>query len=148
MKMNQSLASLLKYKNQSVLDRYEKDYSQNNMRAPEAFSELIKYMWLCYQHKKHQQKYRDPELKFSCVMHYEMREIDDMWHTFLLFTHDYYEFSMNYFGEIFHHYPLKNEDQRMPDDIYKMELGRYLTYIYDKLGEQTLKKWFGECLLE
>jgi hypothetical protein len=146
--MNKSLSLLLKYKNQFVLDRYKKDHSQNNMLAPEAFSELIKYMWLCCQHKNDQQKSQDPDLNFNCVMHYEMREIDDMWHTFLLFTNDYHEFCMNYFGEFFHHYPLKDEDKKTPNELYKIELRRYLTYIYDKLGDQTLKKWFGECILD
>lgn len=148
MNTNHSLSQWLQYKNQSVFDRYQKDYPQSKMPPEEAFCELIKYMWLCHQHRNDKLKCHDSVLDFTCVMHIEMREIDQMWHTFLLFTKDYYEFCMKYIGEFFHHHPLNDEDKNISTEKYKIELQRYLIYIYDKLGEQTLIKWFGECLIE
>ena len=145
---NHTLSQVLKYHNQTVLDRYTKDYASNEMPAEEAFSELVKYMWLCQQHKIDQLRCNDTALAFTCVMHPEMREIDHMWHTFLLFTKDYQDFCMGYFGDFFHHQPLSDEEKNMPAEQYTIELQRYLTYIYDKLGEQTLSIWFGECLLD
>jgi hypothetical protein len=148
MTVNQTLSQLLEYKNQAVFDRYTKDYAQNKMPAEDAFCELMKYLWICQQHKNDEQRINDSALNFTCVMHAEMREIDHMWHTFLLFTKDYHDFCMKFFGEFFHHQPLSEEDKDISVEKYTIELQRYLTYIYDKLGEQTLRKWFGECLLE
>lgn len=142
---NQSLARLLKYKNQAVFDRYTQHYTNNQMPAEEAFCELVKYLWLCNHHKQEQLDTQDSALNFSCVMHAEMRELDDMWHTFLLFTRDYHDFCLQFFGEFFHHQPLSNEEKNLPLDQYQVELKKYLTYIYDKLGAVTLTKWFGEC---
>lgn len=142
--MNQVLAHSLQYKNQLVLDRYSKDFPDNKMSAEHAFEELVKYMWLCLQHKQDQIVSNDAALNFDCVMQYEMREIDDMWHTFLLFTKDYHDFCMQYLGEFFHHQPLNDEEKNKPLYRYEVELSRYLNYVYDKLGEETLLTWFGE----
>lgn len=144
--INPSLIELLDYNNPFILDRYRKDYSASRMTAEDAFHELVKYMWLCHQHKIDQRNSNDPELNFRCAMHKEMREIDHMWHTFLLFTEDYHDFCMLHFGSFFHHRPLTDDEKHLPDHRYEIELQRYLTYIYDKLGEATLVKWFGECL--
>ncbi|MBX3708748.1 MAG: hypothetical protein KIT56_05720 [Gammaproteobacteria bacterium] len=146
MNTNQTLSQLLQYKNQSVFNRYRKDYPNNKMLPEEAFCELVKYLWLCHQHKIDQDIRDDSTLNFTCVMHAEMHELDHMWHTFLLFTKDYQDFCMRYFGEFFHHCPLSDTDINLSTEIYSTELKNYLSYIYDKLGEDTLRKWFGECL--
>jgi len=76
-----------------------------------------------------------------------MREIDDMRHTFLLFTHEYAQFCQNYFGEYLHH--IHNIKENKPTRAeYEVELTHYLAYVYDNLGEQTLRKWFAETLNE
>ena len=33
------------------------------------------------------------------------RRVDEVWHQFVLFTHQYYEFSMRFFGDFVHHVP-------------------------------------------
>ena len=40
-----------------------------------------------------------------------MKEIDDMWHTFLLFTKDYADFCEKYIGKYFHHSPNNNTEE-------------------------------------
>lgn len=73
-----------------------------------------------------------------------MSDMDNMWHTFLLFTKDYYEFCSNHLGGVFfHHEPIINNDNTL-DENYEQELTLYLSYIYDNLGEDTLMKWFGQ----
>jgi hypothetical protein len=67
-----------------------------------------------------------------------------MWHTFLLFTKDYLNFCNNYLdGEFFHHVPLSEPIEDLDINNYELELSRYLSYIYDRLGEETLIKWLG-----
>ena len=138
-----TLDQVLGYKNSSVCQRYQKDYPQNALAAEQALAELIKYLWLG-QKQAHDQKSHpeDESLYFMCAMHAEMKEIDDMWHTFLLFTRDYEVFCKTYFEVFIHHIPT-TEDADMPKD-YEMDLTRYLSYAYDHLGEETLCLWFAE----
>lgn len=82
-----------------------------------------------------------------CVVHAEMKEIDDMWDTFLLFTKDYMDFCNHYFGEYIHHHPAK-EDEVPPKEKFEREFNLYLSYIYDHLDEGTLNIWFNDLLEE
>ena len=70
-----------------------------------------------------------------------MSEIDDMWHTFLLFTKDYMYFCSKYLGQYFHHSPTTSED-KMTEGEFEIDFARYVSYVYDNLGEKTLIKWF------
>lgn len=134
---------LLKYQNSSVLNRYKKDYPNNILSPEEAFTELLKFLWLCNKHKHDQRVSPEEKLNFQCVIHYEMSEIDDMWHTFLLFTKDYMEFCNQYFKKYIHHAPFTDSDVVPSEEQLTIHLTRYLSYIHDNLGEKTLAKWFG-----
>lgn len=143
-----SLAILNNYRNQQVLNRYENEHPNNKLNSEEAFSELLKYFWLSQKHKKaRKESPHDKHLNFTCVVHTEMKEMDDMWHTFLLFTKDYMDFCHNYFGEYIHHYPAK-ENEALQNDKFEREFNQYLSYIYDNLGEDTLNVWFHNLLEE
>ncbi|CAM3030912.1 Uncharacterized conserved protein [Legionella steigerwaltii] len=139
------LNQLVHYKNDKIISRYDKDYPSATMQAEDALEELMKFIWLCMKQKS--EKYSNPGndfLNFSCVIHPEMVDIDNMWHTFLLFTKDYHAFCSEYLGGIFfHHEPIINENDHVSDENYEQELTLYLSYIYDNLGEDTLRKWFG-----
>ncbi len=141
-----SMPKLLRYQNENVLLRYEKDYPNSTLKAKDALHELLKYFWLSVKHKI--DCIRNPEnqdLFFPCGMYPEMQEIDDMWHTFLLFTKDYGEFCQKFFGEFLHHVP-KTEENSLSKEEFKIVFARYLSYIYDHLGEDTVKKWFSVLL--
>ena len=101
-------------------------------------------MWLCLKHYTDRTNNPDDKsLWFACTIHPEMEAIDDMWHTFLLFTEDYQKFCQYYLdGNFFHHVPLSDTEQKISKRKYQMELSRYLSYIYDHLGEETLMVWF------
>ncbi|STY31323.1 Uncharacterized conserved protein [Legionella wadsworthii] len=144
-----AIKSLLSYSNQKVLNRYSRDYPDNQLKSDEAFAELMKYFWLSQKHKTEISV--DPHnesLKFHCVIHKEMSDMDDMWHTFLLFTQDYLNFCMEFFDGYIHHTPIGEEEQKdllLPD--FELELNRYLSYIYDNLGQETVEKWFSSLLV-
>ncbi len=143
--MQPSLTTLLSYQNENVISRYERDYPDSRMKGEEAFRELMKYIWLsCKHHADIQHSQDDHTLQFSCSVHSEMVDVDNMWHTFLLFTRDYQAFCREYLGNMFfHHEPATSKDESSKEQ-YKLELSRYLSYIYDHLGEETLLKWFDE----
>jgi len=45
----------------------------------------------------------------------EIAQIDEMWHTFILFTRDYAAFCEGHFGCFLHHVPNEDEEQG-PED--------------------------------
>jgi hypothetical protein len=50
------------------------------------------------------------------------RDVDELWHTFLLFTQEYADFCMNTFGKIIHHRPCSQEEiENRPADYYTRE---------------------------
>ena len=103
------LEKLFEYQNKDVLHRYVRDFTESRLTAGQAFKELMKYFWLREKHKLDRKNMPgNDDLDFQVVMHHEMKEIDDMWHTFLLFTKDYAGFCQQYFGEFIHHLPNYN----------------------------------------
>jgi hypothetical protein len=143
------LADVLQYKNSYVLDRYQSDFPHAILPAQDALTELLKYMWICLKHRA--DKHENPNnraLQFTCLMHAEMLDIDHMWHTFLLFTEDYQTFCRRYLHiDFFHHHPLVKNSEHVSGSEYERELGCYLSYIYDHLGQETVAAWFREALL-
>lgn len=142
------LQQLIHYKNHKLIARYDKDYPNAQMPAEDALGELMKFIWLCMKHKTEKKKQPlNQSLNFYCMIHPEMHDIDNMWHTFLLFTKDYQGFCNDYLGGIFfHHEPITDAQELELTENYEQELTLYLSYIYDNLGENTLIKWFGEHL--
>jgi hypothetical protein len=138
------LYELLAYQNPRIINRYQKDYPSNTLLADDAFTELLKFLWLCQKHRQDiKSNPNDASLQFSCTIHAEMKEIDDMWHTFLLFTRDYSNFCNHYFGHFLHHDPISN-DSTPSIEQFENELTNYLSYAYDHLGEETIRLWFSE----
>ncbi|USN51087.1 MAG: hypothetical protein H6731_01365 [Myxococcales bacterium] len=142
-----SINKILQYKNPLVIQRFKQAFPDKAHRAEELWINMLKYLWLC---KKHEQDVElNPHLshlQFSCVMHQEMRDMDEMWHAFILITKDYADFCHNYFGEFLHHVPNIREEIVQSEEEFERELHLYLSYVYDQLGEETLKLWFSEYL--
>ncbi len=78
--------------------------------------------------------------------------IDEMWHTFLMYSKDYEEFCYKYFGKMMHHEPIERAKKmevinRLETDQEETEkeLSPYVrnlySLIYDYLGRDTLVKW-------
>lgn len=142
--MQSYIDAILNYKNENVIARYQYDFSKSLAQAENTFQKLMTYIWLCMKHHEEIIKNpSDPSLQFSCIIHEEMLDIDDMWHTFLLFTQDYHDFCYHYLnGKFFHHNPIMNQEPLLLEE-YEESLTLYLSYIYKNLGEATLISWFG-----
>lgn len=142
-----NLDELLAYKNPAVLKLYVQNYPNNKLCAEDAFREILKYLWLSKKHQYERQKNpQDSTLPERCVMLQSMREIDEMWHEFILFTKDYSDFCMKYFGEYLHHMPNIFDNMPMSRAQENEEIDKLLPYIYDNLGEETMRIWFAEYL--
>ena len=144
-----SLEAVLQYQNPLVIKRFKRNNPKLEHKAEILFLDMLKYLWLCKKHELDLELDKDnPNLNFTCVMHQEMIDIDEMWHTFILITKDYAAFCQEYFGEFLHHIPeMVNEDAKGEKNIdeqavFQHELELFLSYVYEKLGEETVKSWF------
>lgn len=141
------LEELLQYKNPAVLKLYQQNYPDNTLSADIAFEETLKYLWLL---KKHTMEFDDhrhnDHFPTECFMPRSMREVDEMWHEFILFTKDYTDFCMHYFGEYIHHLPNIFDNIPLPRDVVEKDTEKLLAYIYEHLGEQTVRTWFASYL--
>lgn len=142
-----SLKNLLEYKNPAVLKLYNQNYPDNKLSAEQAFEETLKYLWLCQKHAIDIETNKDNKnLPSQCFMPRSMREIDEMWHEFILFTQDYMDFCLKYFGEYMHHLPNIFDNMPRPRNIVEAEIEKLLPYIYEHLGESTVRIWFSSYL--
>ncbi len=151
MKKLPRLDELLQYKNTLVIKRFSILFPQFKQDAEKIFEDMLSYLWLCKKFELDKSQCKDsPELNFTCVMHKEMEIIDEMWHAFILVTVDYANFCEQYFGEFLHHLPEMGEEIdknfEVDTEIFRQELSLFLSYIYDNLGENTLKRWFSQYL--
>ena len=125
------ISYLYKYRNENVIARYMKEYKSKRSYAERMFHELMKYLWLTQQAKKE---------GIAIMMYSEMRPIDKMWHTFLLFNRDYTSFSEKYFDHYIHHQPtvMKESKKCIEETFFK-----FCGYVFDHAGIETLNYWFG-----
>jgi hypothetical protein len=144
-----ALDKLLEYKNPAVLKLYIQNYPNNRLSAEQAFTEILKYLWLSKKHTLDLPKNANNEqFPSQCFMPRSMREIDEMWHEFILFTEDYTNFCQQYFGEYMHHLPNIFDNMPRPRDVVEREVEKLLHYIYDSLDEDTVRTWFFSYLDE
>lgn len=138
-----TLEDVLKYENPKVLKLYRQNRPSNELSAETAFRETLKYLWLTQKHASDLNTAENPEtLPRHCVMLFSMREIDEMWHEFILVTKDYTEFCNRFFGKYLHHMPDVNENLVGWRENDKTEIKKLLPYIYDNLGEASIRAWF------
>ena len=141
------LDAVLSYADARILSLYEQNYPRNTLRAKDAFAEVPKYMWLTQVHAQERQACPDDaSLPRHCLMLRSMREIDEMWHEFILFTREYMAFCEQYFGAYVHHMPNVFDTMPMHDIDNETEITKLLTYVYNKLGAQTAQTWFASYL--
>lgn len=143
-----TLNEILGYNNQPILNRFKKEYPEKSDRAEDIFNDLLRFFWGT---KKHLiDRGEDPnseELKFFFIMDNDMREIDQMWHIFLLYTRDYNDFCTKYFGEFLHHQPDLVPLFEKQGFEFKTNLERFLKYSYDLFGEDVIRRWFAPSLI-
>ena len=135
-----ALADVLAYHHPGVIRRYAKDYGASPEEATELFDEALKWLYLCYRSAT------DLPEGTGCTLGQDIAKIDDMWHTFLLFTRDYAVFCQHYFGVFLHHLPTDDEERQVVDeDALRQRVEQQYALIYDVLGEETLTAWHDDC---
>jgi len=132
-----TLAEVLAYRHPGVVRRYAKEQHASREEAEEIFQETLKWLYLCGCSLRED---------VSCAMTPEIVKLDEMWHTFLMFTRDYADFCERYFGGFLHHVPNEDEEEARAEEAeaVREQLERQFGLVYDVLGEDTLKRWYEE----
>ena len=132
-----TLAEVLAYRHPGVVRRYAKEQHASREEAEEVFQETLKWLYLCGCGLRED---------FACSMTPEIAKLDEMWHTFLMFTRDYADFCERYFGFFLHHVPNEDEEEAREGgaEAVREQLERQFGLVYDVLGEATLKRWYEE----
>jgi len=137
--MTAALECVLAYRHDGVIARYRRDHCATEADAQEVFEGLLAFLYLSA---------RSIELQDSEVvvgMYPEILKLDWMWHSFILHTRDYANFCQRHFGFFLHHEPAApasaGQASRLGGDA---ELREFLSFAYDELGEQIVRRWFVE----
>ncbi|MCL9684785.1 hypothetical protein [Legionella maioricensis] len=94
--MNVNFPALLQYKNEQVVTHFCHFHPAFSLsEAQQLFEDLLAWMGLSWQRTL---------LGKKTYLFGPLLIMDEMWHTFILHTQDYYHFSMTYFGEYVHHH--------------------------------------------
>lgn len=151
--MNYALNDILAYEHPGVVARFRRDNPQKADRAEILFKDLLRFFWASKRHQHDRRQAPEAaELDFIFIMDEEMRDIDQMWHVFLLYTEDYMNFCHKYFNEYLHHKPdiVPNMEKGVldADTLFENNLEKFLQYNYDVLGEEVVTRWFAQSLAQ
>lgn len=148
---NPRLSTILKYKNENVVSRFSKDFGLSINVSRKLFEDCLIFLWLSNRHQylvKTNTKSKFPLRDFG--LHPDMYIVDEIWHTFLLFSKDYTHFSEKYFGRYLHHQPTlvdlkKAPTKKVTEDqiaIGKQAMQNFMNFIYNEVGEKVYCRWF------
>lgn len=137
------LPEVLKYKNIEVIRRFREQFPVSEREANDIFRQLKKWLWLCAS---------SPNPGRLAITD-QLLMIDEMWHTFLMYTREYHAFCTRSFGKFLHHAPTTTAEkarqrrrmQRHPERV-ELEVEKETRWqcemIVEHLGEATLRKWY------
>lgn len=107
-----------------VVDKYAKDHKVSSDTAHEILLELKRLLTLCVLH---------PENGYATG-----GSVDEMWHTFILFTKDYARFCQDTAGTFVHHSP-----ELVSDELEAQKISAEKIVDKAKLLEADYRKYFG-----
>lgn len=142
-----SLQRALAYRNDQIVFRFMETYGVTLRDARELFLEAKRWIWLMAR----SEACGGPTL----IIDDRLIMIDEMWHTFILFSKEYHRYCETHFGHYVHHAPttrrqvertraLRRKDPAGFLQRAERRLRRQYTFIYDQLGRDTLLRWYEE----
>lgn len=145
-----ALETVLAYQNQDIIDRYVVDYDATAEDAALLFEDVKRWLWMCAEAKRETAEGLDVP---TPTIFDEQEALDDMWHTFILFTPAYVDFCFGNFGTYLHHEPTPERVKREYADASeetkaagireRAGLRRQVAgYAFDKLGADVARRWY------
>jgi hypothetical protein len=143
-----SLAQALAYRNDQILHKFRERWDVSHEEADELFEETKKWLWLQVAAR---QRPEAPPLAMTVAL----AMVDEMLHTFILFTREYIQYCDDNYGVYLHHTPMtkKEKDAKLawfksaPEQMLAHEaefLSRMYAFTYDLLGEETVTRWYAQ----
>ena len=131
-----SLSEVLNYHNQHIIDGLMSTLDIDASSAKDLFQDGLRWLWYC-NHKDSEglRNIDDPILI-----------LDEVWHSFILYTPYYTQFCLTFFGEYLHHMPtLLQADVPQCDNSQEHYFSRkkkQLETIYELLGRDVFTRWY------
>ena len=149
-----SLEEVMAYENNLVIGSFLKAFAVTNEEAHDIFNQVKAMFWLIneMEHEGFKEQKKHFTIDDSLVI------IDEMWHTFILFTKEYDRFCRETFGYFIHHLPMVDTEKSEAEWAAQIDgLSReqvvakvmnekrwQYTYVFKKLGQATFLKWYTE----
>ena len=125
------LEQVLSYSNQDVVDGLQNALDITASEAEMLFKEGLKWLWYCNQ----------PDSRGYSSIDTSLLILDEVWHTFILYTKDYSQFCLEYFGRYIHHAPTTRQDLANNAKKTKQERivhkKKQLELVFDIMGKET-----------
>lgn len=147
------LDQVLAYRNDRVIESFTRKFDVSAEEADKIFVEVLRWLWYIASTRP---TVFNPE---AHGMDEQIFIIDEMWHTFILVTHDYAEFCSQMFGRFIHHDPgsagaeLYGADyssevepgyeDRIVARTMERKRAKY-TDIHYRLGKDVFVRWYHE----
>ncbi len=132
-----TLSEVAEYQNSRILNKFRTQFLLSQMETEEIFTELKKFLWLCALRRK-EFKIGNIDVPAKLAMHKSMVIIDELWHVFILHTEEYTRFCSLFLDGYIHHSPAASDFSPLTDS----ETALQLSYIWEKLGEETVVTWY------
>jgi hypothetical protein len=139
----------LGYTNEEITHKFTSHWRVSGNEADELFTETKRMLWVMAGMTRRRQRF---------TVDVPLRILDEMWHTFVLFTREYHAYCQRVFGRYIHHTPRTMADTRRerseraasPAAFIRRQVAARETqwrFIRDAAGEETLLKWYVELPL-
>jgi hypothetical protein len=146
------LSEAIQFSAPEVVFRFQQESGFSVADSEQIFLETKKWLWICA--KREAARALEPELP-PLLISPELDVIDRMWHTFLLFTHEYQNFCNQCLGRFVHHVPLTRAERERaaalraenPETALQQrqfEIRPQLVFLCAELGEDTVRRWYQE----
>ncbi|MCX4248098.1 glycine-rich domain-containing protein [Paraliomyxa miuraensis] len=140
-----SLDVVLAYENDAIVHKFLERFDMPFEEARALFDDVKKWMWLSGR----------PGRPQAMTVTEDILILDEMWHTFILFTRDYHEFCRDRVGHFVHHAPTtRSEKDRIlreyeadPEGAFarsERRLEEVLVFVAEHLGAGAVHRWFVE----
>jgi hypothetical protein len=138
------LGQALRYRNRDVVETFAERFQLPAVEAGGLFDDTKRWLWLSAQPDA-------PPMHITT----ETRILDEVWHTFVLYTEAYAGFCQTRFGRFLHHEPTSPRAKRRLVASRARDPERYARtwrrvnerryqFIADKLGADILTRWYVE----
>ncbi len=149
--MIKPLKDVLSYENKWVINRFEKCsfwFNGTNEEVHQIFMDLKRFLWLyaTIEAKRNDEPGSEiPDIGFTD----SMLVIDEMWHSFILYTDFYTQFCNEYLGGFMHHPTpipkyVKNEHLIGGEKALEIFVYEMINCTNEYFEESVLSRWFDE----